>query len=401
MATSPVLCLTSHDGRRRPSVGRWRLRSVVSQPNRKRLVAVILGMASVNAVRAQVPYPTTAAPAATWGGYAMPDAVPYQPTLSDGCLYPASGPVSAEGGVGQPYPPAEWANPATVPPGPDVAFPDQLQTGIKKPWFPPGARNGVFQKVNFTGSYLPRFEDDALGMSDLELDVVFGLPFLTRDTPLLVTPFYGVHFLEGPDMPDVPPRLHDAAITLQHVRPLNDQWLVLLDLTLGEFADDSSFDSSDAFRITGGGAAVYRSSDVWKWVLGAEFVDRANTDVLPVAGFVYTPNDDVEYKLVFPTPKISWRLPWTDVPGQDERWAYVAGEFGGGAWAVTRASGASDQLDITDWRIFIGYERKIVGGLSRRIELGYVFGRTLEYGSAPNDEFSLDDTLMLRAGLTY
>jgi hypothetical protein len=322
----------------------------------------------------------TAAPQPAWGGSAVPESVPYQPTL-------------------EPY---EHLVPMTdACPSGEVAFPQPVQTGGTKSWFPPGARNGVFQKVELTGTYLPRFEEDALGMSDLQLDVVFGLPFITRETPLLVTPFYAVHFIDGPDTPDVPARLHDAAITLQHFRPLNDRWMVMLDLTLGQFADDVSFDSGDAFRVTGGGAGVYRPNDAWKWVLGATYVDRANTRVLPVAGFIYTPNDDAEYRLVFPAPKLSWRLPWSDVPGLDERWLYVGGEFGGGAWAVERASGEPDEFDITDWRVFIGLERKIVGGLSRRIELGYVFSRTLEYESDPENEVSLDDTLMLRAGLTY
>jgi len=89
------------------------------------------------------------------------------------------------------------------------------------------------------------------------------------------------------------------------------------------------------------------------------------------------------------------------MPGLDERWLYVGGEFGGGAWAVERASGAPDELDVTDWRVFVGVERKIVGGLSRRVEVGYVFSRTLEYASDPDNEISLDDTLMLRAGITY
>ena len=183
-------------------------------------------------------------------------------------------------------------------------------------WFPPGGRTGVFQKVKFTGAYLPRFSDDSLGMTDLELDVVFGLPFLTVETPLLVTPFYAVHFMDGPDLPDVPPRLHDAAITFQNIRPINDRWLAMFDVTVGQYADDSSFDSSEAFRITGGGAGIYRSSDQLKWVLGATYVDRINTTVLPIAGIIYTPNDDAEYRLVFPAPKLSWRLPWTDVPGR-------------------------------------------------------------------------------------
>jgi hypothetical protein len=206
--------------------------------------------------------------------------------------------------------------------------------------------------------------------------------------------------MDGPDSPDVPPRLHDAAITFQNIRPLNDNWMVMLDVTLGQYADDSSFDSSEAFRITGGGAGVYRSSDAWKWVLGATYVDRIHTKILPVAGFIYTPNDDAEYRLVFPAPKLSWRLPWSDVPGTDERWFYLAGEFGGGKWAVQQADGTYDRLDITDWRIYIGAERRIVGGLSRRVELGYVFSRQLEYQSN-GSEIDLGDTLMVRGGLTY
>ena len=371
----------------------------LAKRRRKRLAALVVGALWAISARAQSPYPTTTAPpTAAWGGVAMPQAVPYQPTLAD----PPSGePASAGGGTWQQYSDSGEVVPAAawMPPG-DVSFPDQIGPGGVKPWFPPGGRNGAFQKVNFTGAYLPRFDDEGLGLSELELDVVFGLPFLTRETPLLVTPFYGVRFVDGPVAPDVPPRLHDAAIKFEHIRPLSDEWLVLLDVTLGEFADDHSFGTSDSFRITGGGAAVYRPSDAWKIVLGAQYVDRANADVLPVAGVIYTPNDDVEYKLVFPAPKISWRLPWSDAPGLDERWAYLGAEYGGGAWAVERTSGATDELDITEYRVFLGYERKITGGLSRRVEIGYVFGRELEYDSTPGD-VTLDDTLMLRGGLTY
>ena len=58
------------------------------------------------------------------------------------------------------------------------------------------------------------------------------------------------------------------------------------------------------------------------------------------------------------------------------------------------------RCDITDWRVFIGLERRIVGGLSRRIELGYVFLRKLEYQDV-GSEIDLSDTLMVRGGLIY
>jgi hypothetical protein len=97
---------------------------------------------------------------------------------------------------------------------------------------------------------------------------------------------------------------------------------------------------------------------------------------------------------------MAWRLPWTPVPGRDERGFYLAGEFGGGVWAVEQADGSTEDLDITDWRLYLGLERRIIGGLSRRIELGYVFARELQYSNMPS-HLSLDDTLMLRAGVTY
>ena len=59
-----------------------------------------------------------------------------------------------------------------------------------------------------------------------------------------------------------------------------------------------------------------------------------------------------------------------------------------------------DLLTYRDFRVLVGYQRKIIGGLSRRFEVGYVFGRELEFDSATPD-VSLDDSLFLRAGLTY
>lgn len=373
---------------------RSRLSLVISPLNRKRMTALVLVAWITTNTAAQTSYPSTTVPESVpWGGVAMPESVPYQPTLIDpGCGDPASSapfptttaPVAAE----------PW-----VPLG-EVPYPDQLAPAARKPWFPPGSRDGVFQKVNLVGAYLPQLGDDGLGLTEAEIEAVFGLPFLTRHTPLLIRPFYGIHFVDGPSGLDVPPRLHDAAVQFEHFRPLSDDWLLMGDITIGEFADDHSFGTSEALRITGGGAAVYRPNDVWKVVLGAQYIDRANANLLPVAGFVYTPNDDWEYKLVFPVPRISWRLPWTDMPGRDERWAYIGAEYGGGAWGVQRASGASDGLDITEYQIFLGYERKIIGGLSRHIELGWVFGRELRYRSRVGDT-DLGDTLMLRGGLSY
>jgi hypothetical protein len=389
---------------------------------RNYVACLLVFVASV--ASAQSPYPTTAAsPQSPWGGYVVPQQVPYQPTLGTAPGSPAGEPASAGGSTApviivpeQCAPPGTAAYPAypctdaACPGTAGMPWPDgcppgavycetvpQVQTDSA---LPPGTRNGVFQKINFTGAWLPRLDDGSLGMTDAQIDVVFGLPFFTRENPLVITPTYAAHFLDGPVTPDLPPRLHDAQLDFETFQHIGERWILDLDVTVGEHADDYSFGADDALRITGSGAVVFVPSPAWKWVLGVAYVDRANTEFLPIAGAIFTPNDDAEYRLVFPAPKVSWRLPWTAIPGRDERWLYVGGEFGGGVWAVERTTGATDELDITDWRVFLGAERKIIGGLSRRIEVGYVFCRTLQYGSVGTD-VSLDDTVMVRGGLTY
>ena len=75
--------------------------------------------------------------------------------------------------------------------------------------------------------------------------------------------------------------------------------------------------------------------------------------------------------------------------------------LGGVVSAITRAAtGTPDTITMRDFRILLGYERKIIGGLSSRCEFGYVFGRELEFaGGAP--DVTLDDTLFVRAGFSY
>jgi hypothetical protein len=403
------------------------------------IAVLIVSMALVWALtsNAQSPYPVTTIPQVPVGGYVVPQPVPYQPTLTAQVPVlvpqgpaawigpPGAGPPVVEQSVlpvnpaptglgpwqtlpaaGVPLPgdnmlpaPGGVAVPGAVV-APPPAFPAEPSPGGPPSILPPGARNGVFQKINFDATYLPRFGDDSLGMTDLEAQIVFGVPFFTVQSPLVITPKFGYHLLDGPDSPDVPPHVEDVALDLEHIRPFGDRWIGLFDLTLGEFADDHSFDTGDAFRITGSGTAVYVFSPELKAVLGLAYVNRAQEQFLPIVGVDYKQSDDAEYQLVFPSTKLSWRLPSSPIPGQDEHWFYVKGDFGGGVWAVQRTSGAEDRLDITDWRISMGLEHKVIGGLSEHVELGYVFHRRLEYFSN-HDEVSLGDTLLLRAGVTY
>ena len=106
----------------------------------------------------------------------------------------------------------------------------------------------------------------------------------------------------------------------------------------------------------------------------------------------------MRWEIVFPKPRFSWRF---DRQENRERWVYLAGEFGGGSWAVERASGGADDVaTYSDWRLIGGLEMKYSSGRSLLFEVGYVFNRELEYKSDLGN-FEPDDTVMLRAGVTF
>lgn len=384
-----------------------------------------------------------------YGGYALPQAVPYQPTLTAPPVTPPAGPAMVHtppaGPVSTlpapvvimpldgPQSPAA-ANPERImpqypatgiPPGgvplvpapgdvtysgivpggaapiasPQPIYPATPEPGQGESLLPPGTRDGVFQKVKFTATYMPQLQSDSLGWTDLRGEVVFGLPFFTRETPIVITPAYELHFLDRPADLDLPPRLNDITIDFHHFRRIGDGWIIDLAVTPGLYADDHSLDESDAIRVNGRGMGIYEASPQLKYLLGAAYWNGLENPVVPIAGVVYTPDDDRSYDFVFPRPKFSWRLPNSPVPGTDEYWFYIMAEFGGAIWAIDQ-NGSPETFSYRDWRALMGFEHKIIGDVSRRIEFGYVFNRHVDFSDGPQDAH-IDDTLLVRVGLVY
>ena len=383
-----------------------------------RPLCILLLMAlAIGAASAQTTYPTTA-PQTAWGGHALPAQVPYQPTLPSQSTpanpiityeLPATGtaPPAAPTTVWQPYPATDASSPiigsAAAPAFAlqEPIYPPTPEPSLRESLTPPDARNGFFQKARFTATWLPQLENDSLGWTDLRSEVVTALPFFTRENPIIITPSYELHFLDRPAGFDLPPRLHDLAIDFHVFRVFGNHWIVDFAVTPGLFADDYSLDSNDAQRLNGRAVGIYAPDLEWKWVLGATYVHGGWAKIVPIAGVVYEPNDDVEYELVFPRPRVSWRLASSPVPGRDEYWAYVAMEFQNSIWAFEQTDGTPDVLASRDYRLLLGLERKIVGGVSYRAEIGYVFNRDIKVASISGEDISLDDSLLLRTGVTY
>ena len=351
------------------------------------------------------PTPSLVTPNPAWGGHLLPEQVPYQPTLESPKQTFTLPPATVQSGFWPSSPPPDLLPLAAgAAPKPDLPVPgdDISGDGISEngPLLPPGTRDGVFQKIFFTGTWLPQLAGDSLGWGDLESGVVLGFPLLRRDTPLLVTPRFAAHLLEKPDSVDLPDQVYDTSVEFRHLRKFGESpWGMDVAVRLGYYSDFER-SADDAFRVTGYGLGAYESSPGTKWVLGAAYLNRANATILPIGGVLIERSPGIRWELIVPRPRVAWRLAGS-VADHDERWFYVAGEFGGGGWSIVRPDSQKlDRLFYSDYRVLIGYERKIIGGLSRLYEMGYVFNRKLQLDSLAN-QASLDDTLFLRVGLTY
>jgi len=265
---------------------------------------------------------------------------------------------------------------------------------------PPDARDGAFQKLLFTYEWLAAGGAHSLGIHDLELKTVLALPIPSRRWPLLITPGFAVHYLEGPTATDLPPRVYDAYTQFRSLGRINPRLGAELAITFGAFGDFEQ-GSDDAFRITGHGAAMWEWTSTSKLVLGAAYIDTYDTDVIPIGGLIWTPHEDLKVEAVFPSPKIARRVYWNGIDADNVKdWIYVAGEFGNDTWAIRRTDAGKDEINYRDWRVLLGLERKAIGRVDWRFELGYVFSRRLHYQSVTPD-VRLPGTLMLRAGVIY
>jgi len=78
---------------------------------------------------------------------------------------------------------------------------------------------------------------------------------------------------------------------------------------------------------------------------------------------------------------------------------YVASEMGGSTWDIERVDGTEDFFTYRDFRILFGFQ----GTISEQgecLEIGYVFGRHLEYRSGTPD-YRPPDTILLRSVKRY
>lgn len=294
----------------------------------------------------------------------------------------------------------QYGTPGAEPIVPEFARPEYAESPYVAA---PGRRkliphkDGFFQKLTVNSTFIGRDGDADMGLVESQVYTTCAVPLFSRETPLLITPGFQLTNVDGPNMPDLPAELYDAYLHFMWIPQISERWSAILAISPGVYSDFEDVDDG-AMRITGRGIARWDiSPGVLQAMLGIEYLDRDDISLLPVAGLIWTPSDAYRFDLVFPKPKLAMLLSYCDT---SEDWAYLAAEFGGGSWAIQRTSGAEDQVAIRDYRLMVGWERKFDRGAGLRFEIGYVFGREVEYGSGLGD-FSPSDSWLARGGFSY
>jgi hypothetical protein len=255
----------------------------------------------------------------------------------------------------------------------------------------------------FDLTYLTKNGDRGVGMTDAEGQVEIRLPLFDGLAPVKIVPGAAARFWDGPPAsanppaPGLPDQLYDLSVDFSwRLRPA--EWLFVdLKVTPGLYTDFKNL-GPEAFRPRGHGLAIVALSEQLQFVAGIVYTNRLRTLIVPAGGVRYAPSEDTEFRLVFPAPRISHRV---FTVGQTKYFAYLAGEFGGGTWGVRREDGRDDTLGYNDLRLLAGLEAETADGPRWRVEVGYVFSRSIEFASNLPPTFHPADTVLFRVGLSY
>ena len=349
------------------------------------------------------------APPPTWDAYAPQAGQVFPPPGPSGSTW---APSALSGQPGYPgYSPA--APSLTAPPGgPQQAavFP----TGYPSQSATLQQTMHVFQGVRGSWAYLMGDGNDLnVGVNELDTTATFALPFFHNSpaninhAPLLITPGFGLQLWDGPEtsatqLADLPPSTYDVFLDAAWNPKFSPLWGAELGIRVGIYTNWDVL-VWESWRIMGRAIGTLQLTPTWQGKAGVIYLDRNQVKILPAIGAAWTPNDRSRYDIFFPAPRASWRYASTQ---KHAWWAYLSGEYGGGAWTFRRSTSNYNMItpfDYNDIRIALGTEFVPLTqtGLAGNFEVGYVFYRQLFYVDGPPQIVDLPQTIMFRLGLAY
>lgn len=256
---------------------------------------------------------------------------------------------------------------------------------------PRPVRDSLCQGAAAAMSYIPNVGEKRSGQTTLGGSITLGFPLPDENHLLFLTPDIRWTDFTLPSAEESifgkKTGLYSTGGEVQYLLPACDEFL--LDLAVGvHWNSDFQASDSKALRITGRACGLWKLSGQTQLLLGAAYTDLSDWPVVPVAGIIWRPSDDLSIEAYFPRPKISRRLSSFSCMAESDAsyWAYLAGEmeFNRAVFQPDSSfSGAPNAAQLTyyDYRFLAGLERRATDDLNWALEGGVVFGRDLKLES--------------------
>jgi len=343
----------------------------------------------------------------------LPGSTPYY-----GPYGPSAAPGPGATFQGNIVPPPSWDPYATPGAQAPALFP-------QNPVFPQTAASGPSgvssvlkfrQALGVDYTFIPGNGGSELGINDVDLYVTFAFPFLyKRDTPLRVTPGFGIHYWNGPisllpadpdydHSADMPPQTFDAYLEAGWDPQINQVLGAELAFRIGVYSDFHKVDT-DSLRYMGKGYLTLAFSPQLKIKGGIVYLDRVRVQLLPAGGIVWinrAVDPSVKLDILLLDPRLAILLPLMD---NTDWWWYLRGEYGGGSWTIERTSGlnagAFERVDYNDIRVATGLEFHALRGMMGHMEVGVTFERELFYDDPATYTFRPNTTVLVGGGLSF
>ncbi|MDO5566756.1 MAG: hypothetical protein Q4G59_08875 [Planctomycetia bacterium] len=266
--------------------------------------------------------------------------------------------------------------------------------------FPRPVRETLFQGAGVDLAYVPSRKEEQAGFYHTWASVTIGIPAPTTQTPLLISPMFAWDRMTLPDATnglfnkDV--NLYAPGVRMQYLIPVNDSFMFDFGMSM-QWTSDFKYSGSSNFLPGGYGSVVLKMDDVTRLVAGAGYYDAGRYKIMPFGGLLWRASEQLYLEVVFPKPRISWKLPESmqcsknSKSDDDSYWLYLTADYNAQRWSIHQDYNlypeqlkAEYRLTSYDIRFLAGLEKKTKEEISWALEGGVVFDRHLDFSGRNN-----------------
>lgn len=258
--------------------------------------------------------------------------------------------------------------------------------------------------------YIPR-ANGGLGVTELTGGLFFAFPCETlqgakvNQGAFRLTPRFTYTAIDKPKEgykgPNLPKNLFDAGLQTSFSVQTGD-FQGNVEIQVGVASEFKKI-KKDTFYIRGRAEGALPIDDARRTHIlgGVSYYNRLKYKLLPVAGLIWKPNNENEFRLVFPDPM------WGHFLGkanETDWWFFVHGDVGGGKWLLTdfehKLNGKESYVfDYDDYRLSAGLRFDCPKGMVGSFEFGGSFGR--EIRTKEGVVYKPKNSVLLKAGVFF